>query len=75
MNPDNWIFQQQKIKADKKIFVVVPVGIPGMGKSHFIKNVLIPQCEKMNLKVLILSFKEIFKKFYQMKLKESFESS
>lgn len=75
INSDNWsYFQQNNNISEKKIYIMIPVGIPGMGKSHYIENVIKPQCEEMNIKLYVLWFKEIFNKFYDLKIKECKET-
>ena len=50
LNVDDWIgyrFKLNQTPSEKPIFVIIPLGIPGSGKSYFYNNVLKNVCNEL----------------------------
>lgn len=71
LNPENWTFSlQKKMPSSKKIYVVLPVGIPGLGKTHYIEKVILPSCAKLKMKPYVLSSEKTFERFSTLRERE-----
>lgn len=49
----------------------MPIGVPGMGKSFYIENIIIPSCIKLNLKFYVLSIEQTYLKIYEIWKKQN----
>lgn len=60
-NPENWIYHRFNITTEenkKPLVFICPVGIPGMGKTYWVRNCLVPYFKKKDFKIYVLSSDE-----------------